>query len=113
LVVTVPVAGQTPGAPSYAGAGLTSADGVTDLYLSFGAPSDDGGSPITGYQYQSLPYGAELDPNGWQDFPVTGSGPYTVEVPFDGENGTSLYVRAVNAVGPSDSAIGTNMPPQV
>jgi outer membrane protein OmpA-like peptidoglycan-associated protein len=115
LVVTVPVTGNTPGAVAYNAAGLVeNGSGTgTDLYLTFGAPSDDGGSPITGYQYQALPYGAELDPNGWQDFPVTGSGPYTVQVPFDPNLGGSLFVRAVNAVGPSSAAVGTNMPPQV
>ncbi|HEY1690403.1 MAG TPA: fibronectin type III domain-containing protein [Solirubrobacteraceae bacterium] len=80
-----------PGAPTLL---ISKAEGEEEVGFEFAAPSEDGGSPITEYQY-SLDGGST-----WSVAPVTGSGPYSVAVTgLDPETTYIVEVRAVNAAG--------------
>ena len=93
-----------PGAPT----GLTAtAQGPTKLNLSWSAPSDNGGAPITAYDLRHIETGAadKSDAN-WtlmEDVWTTGSGP--LQYSLTGLTGSTRYdvqVRAVNAAGESE-----------
>ena len=104
-----------PGAPM----GLAAmAQGPTQIDLSWSAPSDDGGAPITAYDLRHIETGAadKSDAN-WtvkEDVWTTGSGP--LQYSLTGLNGGTEYdvqVRAVNAAGESEwsaTVTGTTAP---
>ncbi|HYO40912.1 MAG TPA: fibronectin type III domain-containing protein [Nocardioidaceae bacterium] len=77
-----------PGAPTLTDA---SAEG-RKVTLTFTAPDDDGGSPVTAYQYQQ-------DDAEWQDLEASGDGPFTATIDNLADGGYSFKVRAVNAAG--------------
>ena len=101
-VVGTPEAGA-PGAPT----NLRATAGDGQVSLSWTAPSDNGGEPITGYEYQVNSQSLS-DSDGWT---ATGGRQTTVTVYAlsDGTtaltNGTTYYfrVRAVNDLGCSDT----------
>lgn len=85
------VGGSTaPSVPTSVGAVR---DGAGTATLSWSAPADDGGSPITGYQVQ-------LDSGGWSGVGAATSHQFTGL----GTGAHTLSVRAVNAVGPGAAA---------
>ena len=91
MVMSTP--GAVPGPPQ----GVTAAAGNGQVTLAWMAPADDGGSPITGYEY-------EIDGSGtWMD-----AGSDMTETVTGLMNGTSYLfrVRAVNAVGAGMPAPG-------
>ena len=106
----------TPEAPT----GLTAtAQGPTQINLSWSATSDGGGAPITAYHLRHIETGAadKSDAN-WtvkEDVWTTGSGP--LQYSLTGLNGGTEYdvqVRAVNAAGESEwsaTVTGTTAPP--
>ena len=105
-----------PGAPT----GLTAtAQGPTQIDLSWSAPSDNGGAPITAYDLRHIETGAadKSDAN-WtvrEDVWTTGSGPLQSSLTgLTGSTGYDVQVRAVNAAGESgwsSTVTGTTAPP--
>lgn len=84
----VQIASPLPGAPT----SVVAMPGDGMAHLTFQAPADNGGSPITGYQVTTLPGGARVDcgvscTNGLLVFNLTNGTPYT------------FVVRARNSVG--------------
>lgn len=86
----------TPGAPTSVAS--TPANG--SISVSFGAPSDNGGSAVTGYQYSTDNVTYTAVPSNTSPFSVAGT------------NGTAItvWVRAVNAAGGGSSGATTNTP---
>jgi hypothetical protein len=98
---TVSVNSAVPARPAIAPTvptNVTSTPGNNLVTISFSAPTSDGGTPITSYQYS----------NNNQDPWIVVSSPFNVA----GTNGVSktVYLRAVNAVGVSPSATATSTP---
>ena len=93
----------TPGEPQ----NLSEVPGDGQMTLTWEAPSSDGGSAITGYQY-------EIDDSGtWLDAGLDLEGTVTLEQTVtDLTNGQeyAFAVRAVNAVGPGPAASVTATP---
>ena len=87
-----------PGAPT----NLTATAGDTQVALSWRAPSDSGGEPITGYEYRYRGGSITAYPAAWT---ATGGTGTTVTV-HRLDNGTIYYfqVRAVNDLGCNPSA---------
>lgn len=82
-----------PGAPTGASATVS---GERQFTLTWNAPADDGGSPITGYRIEE-----SLDGDDWVDLGVTTTPETSVDV-IDVEPGTYRYrVAAINAEGES------------
>ena len=105
-----------PGAPT----GLTAtAQGPTQIDLSWSAPSDNGGAPVTAYDLRHIETGAadKSDANWTQVARVwtTGSGPLQSSLTgLTGSTGYDVQVRAVNAAGESgwsSTVTGTTAPP--
>ena len=90
-------------APTVAPTGLGATPGNGQVTLSWNAPSDDGGSPITNYEY-------EVDASG--NWVSTNSATTSTTVPSL-TNGTqySFRVRAVNAVGAGPESASVNATP--
>ena len=92
VTVIIPIEGA-PSAPT----GLTATAGDRSVALSWGAPADDGGSPILRYQYRYQESGGSY--SGWATVPGGASATsYTVT----GLNNGTTYefqVRAANAIG--------------
>ena len=89
-----------PGAPT------AMAHGPTQIDLSWSAPSDHGGAPVTAYDLRHIETGAadKSDAN-WtvkEDVWTTGSGPLQYSLTgLTGSTGYDVQVRAVNAAGES------------
>ena len=92
-VTDTPKAGK-PGAPT----NLSATAGDGQVTLSWSAPSDNGGEPITGYEYQYRPRTDTTNNTQWV---ATGGTGTTVTVRDEINNGTTYYfkVRAVNGLG--------------
>ncbi|MDR1330837.1 MAG: fibronectin type III domain-containing protein, partial [Tannerella sp.] len=88
-----PAVAATPLAVPAAPQALAAAPGDAQVALSWGAPTDDGGTPVTGYKVSS-------DGTTWYTEPGTG---YTFAGLTNGASYT-FHVRAVNAVGEGPSA---------
>jgi fibronectin type 3 domain-containing protein len=92
-----------PGAPR----NVTATPGTLKVTISWTAPSDDGGSPITGYKvYRQLAGGSEL---------LTTVGASTLSyADTTGTAGTTYtyYVVAVNAVGSGSASTSVSAAPQ-
>ena len=107
----------TPGVPTEP-TNLNALGRERSVALWWTTPDDDGGSPITRYQYREKE--GSGDYGGWTDIPGSAPGEanansYTISGRTAGTNYT-YQVRAVNAVGGSDasneaSATPTAMPP--
>ena len=107
--------GQRPTPPPPPGAPTAVAQGPTQIDLSWSAPSDHGGGPITAYDLRHIETGADANWTLVEDVWVTGSG--TLQHSLTGLTGSTEYdvqVRAVNAVGESEwsaTVTGTTDPP--
>ena len=99
--------GQRPTPPPPPGAPTAMAEGPTQIDLSWSAPNDNGGGPITAYDLRHIETGAadKSDAN-WtvkEDVWTTGSGPLQYSLTgLTGGTGYDLQVRAVNAAGKSE-----------
>ena len=111
--------GQRPTPTLPPGAPTATAEGPTQIGLSWSAPSDNGGTPITAYDLRHIETGAadKSDAN-WalkEDVWVTGSGPLQYSLTgLTGSTGYDVQVRAVNAAGESEwspTVTGTTAPP--
>lgn len=94
-----PTAAVAPGPPT----GVTAEADTRSAVVSWTAPADDGGSPITGYRV--TPYvGSAAQPT------VTVSGPTTSRRIADLQNGTAhtFRVQAVNDAGTGDESAASN-----
>ena len=94
VTITVTDVDEAPAAPT----NLAASAGDARVTLTWTAPAHDGGSPITGYQYQRKTTGNYG--NAWTDIP--GSGPGTTSHTVTGlTNGTpyTFRLRARNSVG--------------
>ena len=103
--VTVPVTG-TPSAPT----GLAVEPGNRSATLTWGAPSDDGGSPIRSYQYRHQAAGGNY--TSWR---TASGGANATSAEITGlTNGTTynFEVRAVNATGPGRVASASTTLPE-
>lgn len=88
-------------APLSAPTSLTNVPALTSVAISFTAPTNDGGSPITNYEYS-------FNNSTWTAFsPVDTTSPVTIS---DLSNGTAytVYLRAVNIVGSGPASSGTS-----
>ena len=95
--------GQRPTPPPPPGAPTAMAEGPTRIGLSWSAPSDHGGGPITAYDLRHIETGADANWTLVEDVWVTGSGP--LQYSLAGLTGSTQYdvqVRAVNAAGESE-----------
>ena len=86
---------------------LTATAGDGEVVLEWAAPADDGGSPVTGYEYRYAAGEAVPGDVGWRDagteLTATVSG-------LENETGYALEVRARNRVGPGEAAVTTATP---
>ena len=98
---------QRPTPPPTPGAPTATAQAPTRIDLSWSAPSDNGGAPITAYDLRHIETGAadKSDAN-WtvkEDVWTTGSGPLQHSLTgLTGSTGYDVQVRAVNAAGESE-----------
>ena len=86
---------------------LTATAGDGEVVLEWAPPADDGGSPVTGYEYRYAAGQAVPGDVGWRDagteLTATVSG-------LENETGYALEVRARNRVGPGEAAVTTATP---
>ena len=86
---------------------LTATAGDGEVVLEWAAPADDGGSPVTGYEYRYAAGQAVPEDVTWRDagteLTATASG-------LENETGYALEVRARNRVGPGEAAVTTATP---
>jgi hypothetical protein len=98
-------AATAPSMPNGLSATLTT-DGTARVNLSWGTPSDGGGSPMVGYRVESYVSSA----TGWVLVATTDATTRTASAPF-GNPGTYLSFRvfAINQVGASTQAYSTSV----
>ena len=112
---------QRPTPPPPPGAPTAMAEGPTRIDLSWSAPSDNGGGPITAYDLRHIETGvADKSDANWTQVArvwTTGSGPLQYSLTgLTGSTGYDVQVRAVNAAGESEwspTVTGTTAPPTV
>ena len=93
MIVTVGDVSTAPGAPT----GLTAtADGRTEIDLSWSAPSDDGGADITGYRIE-----VSSDGSNWSDLAANTNTTTTSYSHTGLKAGTTVHYRAsaINSEG--------------
>ena len=95
------------GAPG-ALASLTATAGDEEVVLAWSAPADDGGSPVTGYEYRYAAGDGVPDGTLWQD---AGTELSTTVTGLENETRYAFEVRALNRVGPPGEASGTTALP--
>ena len=92
-----------PGAP----ATLTATAGDAVVLLAWSAPGDDGGTPVTGYEYRYAPGEAVPADISWRE----ADGDLTVTVTgLENETRYTFEVRARNRVGPGEVTMATALP---
>ena len=97
----------TPVGPPGAPASLTTTAGDGEVVLAWSAPDDDGGMPVTGYEYRHASGDAVPDGTPWQgadaDLTATVAG-------LENETRYAFEVRARNRVGPGEVSRATALP---
>ena len=92
-----------PGAP----ASLSATAGDAEVVLAWSAPGDDGGTPVTGYEYRYAPGEAVPAEISWRE----ADGDLTVTVTgLENETRYTFEVRARNRVGPGEVTMATALP---
>ena len=92
-----------PGAPE----SLVATAGDSEVVLEWTAPADDGGSPVTGYEYRYAAEDGVPDGTPWQD---AGTELATTVTELENETPYAFEVRARNRVGPGATAVATATP---
>ena len=92
-----------PGVP----ASLTATAGDGEVSLAWSAPVDDGGAPVTGYQYRHAAREAMPEEIPWQE---SDSDRTATVAGLDNETRYAFEVRARNRVGPGEAARTTALP---
>ena len=94
---------SVPGAP----ASLTATAGDEEVALVWSAPANDGGSPVTGYEYRFAVGSAVGEETPWQQ----AGGDLTATVTgLENETRYAFEVRARNRVGPGETSGTTALP---
>ena len=94
------------GAPG-ALASLTATEGDEEVALVWSAPADDGGTPVTGYEYRFAAGSAVGEETPWQQ----AGGDLTATVTgLENETRYAFEVRARNRVGPGETSGTTALP---
>ena len=92
-----------PGAP----ASLTATGGDGEVALAWSAPADDGGTPVTGYEYRHAAGDAVPGETPWQEADAEGTATVTG---LENETRYAFEVRALNRVGPGEASRTTALP---
>ena len=92
-----------PGVPE----SLTATAGDGEVVLEWTAPADDGGSPVTGYEYRYVAGDGVPDGTPWQD---AGTELGATVTGLENETRYVLEVRARNPAGPGAAAVTTATP---
>jgi hypothetical protein len=95
------IGGPYASAPVNAPTSLTNVPSTTSVAISFTAPTNDGGSAITNYEYS-------FDNSSWTAFsPVDTSSPVTVSG-LTANTAYNVYLRAVNIIGSGPASSATS-----
>ena len=94
-----------PGAPTT----LTATAGDGEVVLAWSAPGDDGGTPVTGYEYRFAPGDAVPRETPWREAGADGELAATV-TELENETRYTFEVRARNRVGPGEASRATALP---
>ena len=86
---------------------LTATPGDGEVFLEWTAPADDGGSPVTGYDYRYAAGDGVPDGTLWQD---AGTELSTTVTGLENETPYGFEVRALNSAGPGAAAMTTATP---
>ncbi len=86
---------------------LTATAGDGEVFLEWTAPADDGGSPVTGYEYRYAADDGVPDGTLWQD---AGTELSTTVTGLENETPYGFEVRALNSAGPGAAAMTTATP---
>ena len=97
----------TPAGPPGAPRELTATPGDTHVVLAWAAPSDDGGTPVTGYEYRYSAGDTVPDGTPWRD---AGAELMATVTGLENEIRHAFEVRALNSVGPGAVARTGAMP---
>ena len=97
----------TPVGPPGAPASLTATAGEGEVALAWSAPADDGGTPVTGYEYRHA--AGETVPTGTPWHEAEGDRAATV-IGLENETRYAFEVRARNRVGPGEASRATALP---
>jgi hypothetical protein len=90
-----------PSAPTTAPTSLSNVPSRTSVAISFTAPTDDGGSAITNYEYS-------FNLSSWTALsPADATSPVTVSG-LSPSTAYTVYLRAVNAIGSGPASAGTS-----
>ena len=92
-----------PGVPE----SLVATEGDGEVVLEWTAPADDGGSPVTGYEYRYVAGDGVPDGTPWQD---AGTELGATVTGLENETRYALEVRARNRAGPGAAAVTTATP---
>ena len=95
-----------PGAPTT----LTATTGDGEVVLAWGAPGDDGGTPVTGYEYRFAAGDAVPEDIPWREAEADRTATVTG---LENETRYTFEVRARNRVGPGESSRATALPLQL
>ena len=86
---------------------LTATPGDGEVFLEWTAPADDGGSPVTGYEYRYAAGDGVPDGTLWQD---AGTELSTTVTGLENETRYAVEVRALNRAGPGETSGTTALP---
>ena len=97
----------TPVGPPGAPESLTATAGDGEVVLAWSAPADDGGTPVTGYEYRHAAGDAVPGEIPWRE---ANAGRTATVTGLDNETRYAFEVRARNRVGPGETSRTTALP---